>query len=153
MTSPISGARVAVGVPVLRVAGRLAGVVQDRVVAVERNLDRALEASPAAHERLSDDDVLAGSSLTAAAAVDLFADQVTSRALDVAARELKATGADTLVVANAPCQLEMIEGIQRAGLANRIRVRHIADVLAEALAPNAGQPETDRSREVNMRTK
>lgn len=48
---------------------------------------------------------------------------------------LKGTGADTLVVANPPCHLEMIEGVQRAGLAGQIQVRHIADVLAEALDP------------------
>ncbi|HEY8346523.1 MAG TPA: (Fe-S)-binding protein [Symbiobacteriaceae bacterium] len=89
----------------------------------------------------------------AAGTYAIFQTEMSDRILDEKIEKLKATGADTLVVANAPCQLEMIEGIQRAGLANRIRVRHIADVLAEALAPNAGQPETDRSREVNMRTK
>ncbi|MDB4896188.1 MAG: glycolate oxidase subunit, partial [Firmicutes bacterium] len=47
---------------------------------------------------------------------------------------VEGTGATTLVVSNPPCHLEMIEGVQRAGLADRVRVRHIADVLAEALS-------------------
>ena len=76
-------------------------MVPDRVVAVERNLDRALQESPAAGERLRDHDRLAGSSLTAAAAVTLFADQVTSRALDVAARELKAVGTGYYTISSA----------------------------------------------------
>jgi len=47
--------------------------------------------------------------------------------------QVEGTGATTLVVANPPCQLEMIEGVQRAGLSEKIKVRHIADVLAESL--------------------
>ncbi len=53
--------------------------------------------------------------------------------LDHKMGHVNGTGAGTVVVANPPCLLEMTEGVQRAGLADRVRVRHIADVLAEAL--------------------
>ncbi|MGE5673915.1 MAG: (Fe-S)-binding protein [Mycobacterium leprae] len=53
--------------------------------------------------------------------------------LDQKMEKVKGTRAATLVVANPPCQLEMIEGVQRAGLADQIQVKHIADVLAEAV--------------------
>jgi glycolate oxidase iron-sulfur subunit len=43
------------------------------------------------------------------------------------------TGASTVVVVNPPCHLEMIEGVQRAGLSDKIKVRHLADILAESL--------------------
>lgn len=44
------------------------------------------------------------------------------------------TGADTIVVANPPCHLEMIEGVQCSGAAcGHMKVRHIADILAEAI--------------------
>jgi glycolate oxidase iron-sulfur subunit len=44
------------------------------------------------------------------------------------------TGADTIVVANPPCHLEMIEGVQCSGeVCGHMKVRHIADILAEAI--------------------
>jgi len=46
---------------------------------------------------------------------------------------VQGTGATTVVVTNPGCHLEMIEGVQRAGLEQKIKVRHIADVLADAL--------------------
>lgn len=46
---------------------------------------------------------------------------------------LQATGATTVVVTNPGCQLEMIEGVQRAGLSGKVKVRHLVDVLADAL--------------------
>ena len=54
-------------------------------------------------------------------------------------KHVVSTGADTVVVVNPPCHLEMIEGVQRAGLANKIRVRHLADVLAESLSNGKGR--------------
>lgn len=53
--------------------------------------------------------------------------------LDLKMGQVEGTCAGTLVVANPPCQLEMLEGVERAGLEGRVRVRHIADVLAEGL--------------------
>jgi glycolate oxidase iron-sulfur subunit len=53
--------------------------------------------------------------------------------LDHKMNYVKGTQATTVVVANPPCQLEMIEGVERAGLQEQVKVRHIADVLAEAL--------------------
>lgn len=76
--------------------------MQDRVVTVEANLDLAIESEPAADHRLAPSDVVAGAgTLTAGVALDVFADQVTSRALDVAARELKAKGAGYYTISSA----------------------------------------------------
>ena len=64
----------------------------DRVAIVERQLDTYLETAEPAPRRLAPDAPIAeGSDLTARAAIALFEDQVTSRQLDVAARELKKT--------------------------------------------------------------
>ena len=77
-------------------------MVSDRVVAVERNLDLAIEAAPVADRLLGPEDpVTPGSTLTAARAVEVFVDQVTSRALDVAARELKAQGRGYYTISSA----------------------------------------------------
>lgn len=58
---------------------------------------------------------------------------LSDRILDKKMGQVEQTGAATVVVANPPCHLEMLEGVQRAGLQEQVRVRHIADVLAEAL--------------------
>jgi 2-oxoisovalerate dehydrogenase E1 component len=79
-----------------------ATVAQDRVVVVEQNLDRAIDQTPDSGRQLSaTEPIRDGSTLTAGAALDLFADQVTSRALDVAARELKAKGAGYYTISSA----------------------------------------------------
>ena len=79
-----------------------ARVAQDRVAVVETNLDRAIDETPEAASRLGAGDALRhGSTLTADAALAVFADQVTSRALDVAARELKAKGAGYYTISSA----------------------------------------------------
>jgi 2-oxoisovalerate dehydrogenase E1 component len=68
----------------------------DRVAAVEQRLDRTIAGlEPAAHRLAPDEPLRAGSTLTAAAAVELFGDQVRSRALDVAARRLRPAGRAT----------------------------------------------------------
>ncbi|MGI8575408.1 MAG: thiamine pyrophosphate-dependent enzyme [Egibacteraceae bacterium] len=76
--------------------------MRDPVAASEEALDACLlELAPAAH-RLHETDALPGSaSLTAERAVALFTDQVRSRALDVAARHLKASGAGHYTIASA----------------------------------------------------
>jgi 2-oxoisovalerate dehydrogenase E1 component len=74
----------------------------DRVSVVEENLRRALASAEPAGEHLHPDAPLRpGASLTAGAAVDLFTDQVRSRALDVAARDLKAQGRSFYTISSA----------------------------------------------------
>jgi 2-oxoisovalerate dehydrogenase E1 component len=61
-----------------------------RVEIVQNNLNCYMASAHSAAVRLADTDpIRAGSSLTAAKAMELFEDQITSRLLDVAARELK----------------------------------------------------------------
>ena len=77
-------------------------VAQDRVVVVEQNLDHVIAQTPAAARQLQPDEpVRPGSALRAGDALALFADQVTSRALDVAGRELKAQGAGYYTISSA----------------------------------------------------
>ena len=82
----------------------------DRVSVVEANLDSYLASAQPAPQRLAPDEPLAparGPSvaqigpLTARRAVDLFEDQLTSRAIDVAARELKKTGQSFYTISSA----------------------------------------------------
>jgi 2-oxoisovalerate dehydrogenase E1 component len=76
----------------------------DRVAVVEAALDAALAdgAAPTAGSRLGAEDRLApGSDLTVARALEVFADQVTSRALDVVARRLKAEGSAHYTISSA----------------------------------------------------
>ena len=64
----------------------------DRVAVVEQQLDRYLAAAePAARRLPAGDPIRDGTSLTAGIARTLFEDELTSRQLDVAARELKKT--------------------------------------------------------------
>ncbi|MBI5433163.1 MAG: MFS transporter [Planctomycetes bacterium] len=74
----------------------------NRVAAVESNLDAYLEQAVAPPELLDDDAPLReGSGLSARAAVGLFECQLESRALDVAARELKRTGRSFYTIGSA----------------------------------------------------
>jgi 2-oxoisovalerate dehydrogenase E1 component len=64
----------------------------DRVAAVEDALDALLaELAPAEHSLRPDDSLRPGAGLTAHRAIEVFEDQVTSRQVDRAARELKKT--------------------------------------------------------------
>ena len=74
----------------------------DRVAIVEAHLDRAIDQAPRSPRPLAPEAFLRpGTTLTAAMAVALFRDQVTSRALDVAARALKSTGAGYYTISSA----------------------------------------------------
>ncbi len=74
----------------------------DRVAIVEAALDRAIAEAPAVDPHLQSQDPLTdGTRLSVAAALDLFEDQVRSRALDVAARDLKATGEGFYTISSA----------------------------------------------------
>ena len=83
----------------------------DRVAAVEEALDRTIAGLAAAPRRLGADEPLrAGSTLTAAAAVELFGDQVRSRALDVAARRLRASGHGYYTISSAGHEMNAVVG-------------------------------------------
>jgi 2-oxoisovalerate dehydrogenase E1 component len=83
----------------------------DRVTIVEEALDRAVEEAPAAPTGLAPDvPLVPGSTLTAAAAVDLFEDMVRSRALDVLARELKARGEGYYTISSAGHEDDVVLG-------------------------------------------
>jgi 2-oxoisovalerate dehydrogenase E1 component len=74
----------------------------DRVAIVERQLDSYLDAAQPAAVRLEASAPLrGGSELTAAAALALFEDQVASRQIDVAARELKKTSRSFYTISSA----------------------------------------------------
>jgi 2-oxoisovalerate dehydrogenase E1 component len=74
----------------------------NRVAVVEDNLDRYLENAASNPTRLeADEPIRPGSGLTARMAVELFEDQVLSRALDVAARELKRTSRSFYTISSA----------------------------------------------------
>ncbi len=78
---------------------------------VERNLDRCLDDLDTAVVPLADDEPLPGGSrLTAAVARNLFSDQVRSRALDVAARELKAGGRSFYTISSAGHEQNAVVG-------------------------------------------
>jgi 2-oxoisovalerate dehydrogenase E1 component len=74
----------------------------DRVAIVERQLDSYLHAAQPAAARLEPSAPLrAGGALTAATALALFEDQLASRQLDVAARELKKTNRSFYTISSA----------------------------------------------------
>jgi 2-oxoisovalerate dehydrogenase E1 component len=73
-----------------------------RVSAVESRLDAWLASAPIASRRLGPDEPLReGGGLTARQALELFEDQAASRALDVAARELKRTNEGFYTISSA----------------------------------------------------
>ncbi|MEX1024695.1 MAG: thiamine pyrophosphate-dependent enzyme [Planctomycetota bacterium] len=83
----------------------------DRVAVVESNLDRYLKsAEPAARRLAANAPVTPGSSLVARKAVELFEDQVLSRALDVAARELKREGKSFYTISSAGHEQNAVVG-------------------------------------------
>ena len=85
----------------------------DRVAIVEERLDAELTSAAAAGERLAPTAPLrAGTTLTAAMARALFEDQVTSRQLDVAARELKKTNRSFYTIGSAGHENNAVVGAQ-----------------------------------------
>ena len=74
----------------------------NRVAIVEKALDDWLESAAPAGALLGPDEPLRpGSGLSARSALELFEDQVTSRALDVAARELKKSSRSFYTISSA----------------------------------------------------
>jgi 2-oxoisovalerate dehydrogenase E1 component len=85
----------------------------DRVPIVESALDAYLETAPQGTARLSRESALsAGSGLTARKAVELWEDQVSSRAIDVAARELKKTNRSYYTISSAGHENNVVLGAQ-----------------------------------------
>ncbi|MGH2357432.1 MAG: thiamine pyrophosphate-dependent enzyme, partial [Candidatus Limnocylindria bacterium] len=73
----------------------------DRVAVVEQRLDDYLATATSAAPRAPESPITPGSTLTAAAAVALFEDQLASRQIDVAARELKKTNRSYYTISSA----------------------------------------------------
>jgi len=85
----------------------------DRVAIVERALDELLEETSRPATLLAPDDPLRpGSALTARKAIELWEDQVASRALDVAARELKKTDRSFYTIGSAGHENNAVLGAQ-----------------------------------------
>ena len=92
-------------------AGMSRAVAIDRVAIVEKNLDDFLAGAAPAPLRLAPDEpIRAGGSLTAGAALALWEDQVTSRALDVEARRLKASGRSFYTISSAGHEQNAVVG-------------------------------------------
>ncbi|MFB3066244.1 MAG: thiamine pyrophosphate-dependent enzyme [Planctomycetota bacterium] len=87
--------------------------MRSRVEIVEGNLDAYLESAKPAAKRLGPKDALRpGSGLTARKAVELFEDQVLSRALDVAARELRRRNQGFYTISSAGHEQNAVVGAQ-----------------------------------------
>ena len=84
----------------------------DRIPIVEQRLDTYLAGAEPVAERLAPDATLPGTTLTAAAAVGLFEDQLTSRQIDVAARELKKSGRSFYTISSAGHEDNAVIGAQ-----------------------------------------
>ncbi|MCP4093522.1 MAG: MFS transporter [Planctomycetes bacterium] len=83
----------------------------NRVAVVESQLDLFLsQAQPAAKVLGAEDCLRPGSRLTAGVAFDLFADMALSRALDVAARELKKTNRSFYTISSAGHEVNVVLG-------------------------------------------
>lgn len=84
----------------------------DRVAITEATFDAVLADLPRPTVRMAPTDTLGNSSLTARAAEDLFRLMVTSRALDIAARGLKAAGRGYYTIASAGHEDNVVVGAQ-----------------------------------------
>src|SRR5262245_9268143 len=88
-------------------------VTTNRVAVVEKNLDQyLLEAARAPRSLAPGEPLRPGSGLAARKAIELFEDQCLSRALDVAARELKRTGRSFYTISSAGHENNAIVGAQ-----------------------------------------
>jgi 2-oxoisovalerate dehydrogenase E1 component len=84
----------------------------DRVAVVEQNLDLYLAGAAPTEPLAPTDPITPTSSLTSAAAVNLFEDQLTSRQLDVAARELKKSNRSYYTISSAGHENNAVLGAQ-----------------------------------------
>lgn len=58
---------------------------------------------------------------------------MSGRILDRKMEYIKDSGADVVCVANLPCQMQLLMGTKRRGLDGRLKVKHIAEILDEAI--------------------
>ena len=84
--------------------------MRTRVDVVQDTLRRSLSDAPGPGQVLGDDDPVGDTSLTARAARDLLRDMLTSRALDVAARTLKARGQSYYTISSAGHEANAVVG-------------------------------------------
>src|SRR5262245_31210781 len=85
----------------------------DRVAIVENQLDTYLAGAEPAADRLDPDAALhAATTLTASTALGIFEDQLASRQIDVAARELKKTGRSFYTISSAGHEDNAVIGTQ-----------------------------------------
>jgi 2-oxoisovalerate dehydrogenase E1 component len=85
----------------------------DRVAIVESALEAALRtATPAPNQLAADAPLSSGSSLTARKAIEMFEDQLLSRQIDVAARELKKTNRSFYTISSAGHENNVTLGAQ-----------------------------------------
>ena len=85
----------------------------DRVAIVENSLDTYLAGAQPTSNRLAPHEVIhPGTTLTAATALGLFEDQLASRQIDVAARELKKTGRSFYTISSAGHEDNAVIGAQ-----------------------------------------
>jgi 2-oxoisovalerate dehydrogenase E1 component len=100
----------------------------NRVAVVESNLDAYLaSAAPTPRALGAEEPLREGGGLTARRAIELFEDQVLSRALDVAARELKRTNRSFYTISSAGHENDAVLG---ALPASTIRSSSIIDRAA-----------------------
>ncbi|TVR31934.1 MAG: MFS transporter [Nitriliruptor sp.] len=120
----------------------------DRVAIVEAALDRAIADAPVGERRLRPDAPLTdGTGLTVAAALGLFEDQVRSRALDVAARDLKATGEGFYTISSAGHEdMAVVGAVSRPTDPAFLHYRDGAFVMARARQVPGTDPVTDTLR-------
>ncbi len=59
--------------------------------------------------------------------------EMSGRILDRKMENIKDSGADVVCVANLPCQMQLLMGTKRRGLDGRLKVKHIAEILDEAI--------------------
>jgi 2-oxoisovalerate dehydrogenase E1 component len=120
----------------------------DRVAIVEAALDRAIADAPAVDLRLQPQDPLTdGTSLTVATALDLFEDQVRSRALDVAARDLKASGEGFYTISSAGHEdMAVVGAVSRPTDPAFLHYRDGALVMARARQVPGTDPVSDTLR-------
>ena len=112
----------------------------DRVAIVEQGLDSYLEtARPAPHRLTADAPLQQGAELTVARALALFEDQLASRQLDVASRELKKTNRSFYTIGSAGHENNALVGAQPAHRRSGIPALSVGRLHDGARSPAAGE--------------
>ena len=114
----------------------------DRVAVVERQLDDYLESAEPVDRRLDASSPLRpGSQLLAGQALALFEDQVASRQIDVAARELKKTGRSYYTIGSAGHENNAVVGaLEKAGAEVMVFAETTGEIINQVGAPISRRP-------------